>query len=351
MAFKITLQPSGRTYDAPPDTTVLNAGLEAGLSLPYSCRAGTCRTCKARIEQGTVDHGGAHPFYLPDDQKAQGYALLCKAKPLSDLVVHVQELSLQSTRPRIVPCRVKRVSRPAPGIAVMELRLPMNENLLFAAGQFVDFLLPDGQTRSYSIATAPRAEGVIDLELHLRHTPGGLFTDRVFGSEMEGSLLKFRGPLGSFYLREDSSRPIVLLASGTGFAPIKAIVDYARSRGIDRPMRLYWGGRRPADLYMDSLARQWASEMPSFDYVPVLSDAAEADRWSGRTGLVHEAVMADHPSLAGHQVYACGSLAMVDAARRDFTSLRGLPESEFLSDAFLTEAERAAADKASEPAI
>jgi CDP-4-dehydro-6-deoxyglucose reductase len=339
MPFQVRLQPSGHCFDAPAGRSLLDSALEAGLNLPYSCRAGTCRTCKGRVLEGSVDFGDPHPFYLSEEMKRQGFALLCKARPTSDVVVEVEELDLLRIEPREVPCRVKRITRPAADVAILELRLPMNENLRFSPGQFVDFLLPGGHTRSYSIANAPRAEGVIDLELHVRHTPGGLFTDRVFGSMKASEMLRFRGPLGSFFLREDSQRPIVFCASGTGLAPIKAMVDYARQRQLTRSMTLYWGGRRPQDLYLHDVVRGWQSGMPNLHYVPVLSDAQEGDRWQGRTGFVHRAVMQDFPDLSGHQVYACGAPAMVDAARRDFIAACGLPEHEFLADAFLTQAE------------
>jgi CDP-4-dehydro-6-deoxyglucose reductase, E3 len=335
MAFKVTLQPSGHAYEVAPGATVLNAGLAAGWNIPYSCRAGTCRTCRGRILRGSVDHGAAHPAYLTEEQKAKGFALLCKAKPLSDLEIQVQELALQSIKPKVIPCRVKRIRKPAPDVALIDLRLPMNENLMFAAGQFVEFLLPQGKTRSYSIANAPSAEGVIDLELHIRHTPGGLFTDRVFGQLAEGELLRLRAPLGTFYLREESAKPIVLLASGTGFAPIKSMVLYAIRRRLARPITLYWGCRARRDLYMDELARGWEADLPGFKYVPVLSD----EPWDGRQGFVHRAVMEDFPDLSRHQVYACGAPPMVDAARRDLTAQCGLPEDEFFADSFLTEAD------------
>ncbi|MDB5965998.1 MAG: CDP-6-deoxy-delta-3,4-glucoseen reductase [Polaromonas sp.] len=343
MTFKVSLSPSGHSYQAPAGMTVLDAGLEAGMNLPYSCRAGTCRTCKGRVVQGTVDFGGAHPFYLTEEMKSQGYALLCKAKPLSDIVVEIEELNLRNVEPKIVPCRLKRMTRPAPDVAILGLRLPMNENLRFSPGQFIDILLPGGATRSYSIASAPRAEGVIDLELHVRHTPGGLFTDALFDTYAEGDMLKFRGPLGSFYLREDTDRPIIFVASGTGLAPIKAMVDYAVQRKLTRPMKLYWGGRRLQDLYLHDLVRGWQDMLTSFEYVPVLSDVPAGDEWAGRTGFVHQAVMDDFADLSAHQVYACGAPLMVDAARRDFVALRGLPEHEFLADAFITQAELAQA--------
>ena len=331
LKFKVTLQPSGHRFEVGDDTAVLTAGLEAGLNMPYSCRAGNCRTCRGRILSGRVDYNVVHGVYLTDAQKASGYALLCKAKPLSDLVINIEELALDRIAPKIVPCRIKRITKPVPDVAIINLRLPMNENLMFAPGQFVDFILAEGKTRSYSIATAPMPEGVIDLELHVRHAPGGLFTDRVFGAPQggmlqEGELLRFRGPLGSFFLREDSDKPIIFLASGTGFAPIKSMIDYADRRGIKRPMRLYWGGRTQRDLYMDP---------PLIAYTPVLSEQP----WAGRRGYVHRAVMEDFPDLSGHQVYACGAPPMVDAARADFTQKCGLPEHEFFADSFLTEAD------------
>ena len=345
MGFKVTLKPSGHSFEVPDGVTILTAGLDAGNAMPYSCRASTCRTCRGRILEGKVDYGGAHFAYLNEEEKAKGYALLCSAKPLSDVVIEVQELSLDMIKPRMVPCRVKQIRKPAPDVAVMTIRLPMNDNMMFAAGQYVDFLLKDRKRRSYSIATPPSAEGVISLELHIRHTPGGLFTDQVFSTLKEGDLLRFEGPLGTFYLREDSDKPIVLLASGTGFAPIKAMIEHAIHRNITRPMTLYWGCRSLRDLYMHELPQQWQTELRHFRYVPVLSEAQPEDHWTGRTGFVHRAVMEDFPDLSGHQVYACGVPVMVEAARRDFTARCGLAESEFFADSFLTEADLAAAGK------
>ena len=343
MTFNIKLSPSGKSYSAPDGKTILDSGLVAGINLPYSCRAGTCRTCKGKVIEGSVDFGGAHPFYLTEEQKAQGFALLCKAKPLSDVVVQVEELDLRRMEPRKVPCRIKRITFPAPDVAVLELRLPMNENLRFAAGQFVDIQLPGDRKRSYSIASAPRAEGVIDLELHIRHVRGGAFTDRLFTTSMEGQMLQFIGPLGSFYLREEDDKPIIFLASGTGFAPIKSMVEYARARGLRRPIKLYWGCRQAPDLYMDDLAREWADTIADFEYIPVLSEPSHSNDWHGRTGLVHQAVMDDLPDLSNHLVYACGGPLMINAARSDFCRKRGLPEAQFLADAFLTEADLASA--------
>ena len=338
MSFKVTLRPSGHTCEVNAGTTVLDAGLAAGFNMPYSCRAGNCRTCRGRVVTGAVDHAGAHGAYLTEDQKQKGYALLCRAKPLADLEVEVEELVLAQVKPQLMPCRVKRIRKPAPDVAILDLRLPMNENLRFAPGQFIDVLLADGKTRSYSIASAPSAEGVIDIELHVRHSLGGLFTDRVFSTLREGELLRVNAPLGTFYLREESDKPLVFIATGTGIAPVLSILRYAVARKIGRPMHLYWGGRRPTDLYLNEVVRDLAAKLP-LTYVPVLSRPQAEDQWSGFIGYVQQAVLRDLPDLSHHQVYACGSPAMVEAAADHFTSRAGLPELEFFGDAFLTAAD------------
>jgi len=332
MAHRVTLKPSGHTYEVEEGKNVLQAGLEAGHMMPYSCRAGVCRTCRGTILEGKVDYGLVHETYLPESDKAKGYALLCQAKPLSDLVVEVREV--QGVRPKIIPCRVEKLEKPAPDVAVIGLRLPMNENFRFLAGQYIDFLLKDGKRRSFSLATRPDVAGVTALEIHVRHTPGGVFTDHVFEKLKVRDLLRFEGPLGSFYLREDSNKPIVMLASGTGFAPIKAICEYAREKKINRPITLYWGGRLKRDLYQLDAAQAW----PHVKFIPVLSD----EKWEGRTGFVHRAVMEDFPDMSGVQVYACGAPIVVESARRDFSAQCNLPPDEFYADSFLTEADKAA---------
>ncbi|HEY1506029.1 MAG TPA: 2Fe-2S iron-sulfur cluster-binding protein, partial [Stellaceae bacterium] len=264
MSFRVTLQPSGHQFEADAARNILRSGLEAGFNLPYSCRASGCATCKARILAGSIDHAASSETYMPQAVRAQGYALLCQAKPLSDLVIEVQELTLHLAKPKIIPCRVRRMRRLAPDVMLLQLRTPYNENMLFAAGQYIDLLFDDGRRRSYSIALAPMLEGgMMDLELHLRLSPGGFFTDRVFTTLKVGDMLRFEGPLGTFYLREDNSKPIVFLASGTGFGPIKAMIEYAAKRKMPetRPMTLYWGCRAKQDLYMLDLAQGWAKEV------------------------------------------------------------------------------------------
>jgi len=240
----------------------------------------------------------------------------------------------------MLPCRVQKLDRVADDVMIVRLKLPSNERLQFLAGQYVDFLLKGGERRSFSMANAPHADELI--ELHIRHVAGGSFTDHVFARMKERDILRLEGPLGSFFLREDSAKPIVFVASGTGFAPIKSILETAFHKNVTRPMVLYWGCRRPKDLYLHALPQKWAQEHPHFRYIPVVSEARPEDAWTGRTGFVHRAVMEDLPDLSQHQVYACGVPVMVDSARRDFTTLCGLPEDEFYADSFTTQADLAA---------
>jgi CDP-4-dehydro-6-deoxyglucose reductase len=339
---KVTVQPSGRAFEVQEGEAVLAAALRQDLVLPYGCRNGACGSCKAKIVEGRVDYGVYQKKALTDDERAQGKALLCQARPLSDLVVEARTISAaKDIQIKVLPCRVQRMDRLADDVIVLYLKLPANERLQFLAGQYVEFLLRDGSRRSFSMGNAPQDDELI--QLHVRHLPGGQFTDHVFGKMKERDILRFEGPLGTFFLREDSQKPIVFVASGTGFAPIKSIIEHALHKGIARPMALYWGGRRPKDLYMNALPQQWATEHAQlFKYVPVISDALPEDGWTGRTGFVHRAVMQDFPDLSGHQVYACGIPVMVDAARRDFTAQCRLPEDEFYADSFTTQADLAA---------
>jgi CDP-4-dehydro-6-deoxyglucose reductase, E3 len=333
---KVKVQPSGHEFDVEEGESVLTAALRQHLVLPYGCRNGACGSCKGRIVEGRVDYGVYQRKALTEEEKAQGKALFCQAKPLTELVIEARTIGAARDIPiRTLPCRVQKMERLADDVMVLYLRLPANERLQFLAGQYIEFLLKDGSRRSFSMGNAPHDDELI--QLHVRHVAGGQFTDHVFGKMKERDILRLEGPLGTFFLREDSAKPIVFVASGTGFAPIKSIIEHALHKGATRPMVLYWGGRRPKDLYMDALARQWPIQ-----YVPVISDAMPEDHWAGRTGFVHRAVMADFPDLSAHQVYACGVPVMVDAAKRDFTQQCRLPEEEFFADSFTTQADLAA---------
>lgn len=340
MTFQITVQPSGHQFSCETDETVLSAAIRAGVGLPYSCKSGACSSCKGKIVSGNVQHKPYQTRSLTEEEAAAGYSLLCCAVPQGDLVVQAREVAGSSDYPiKKMPSRVTTIEKVAPDVVVLTLQLPASERLNYRAGQYIEIMLRDNKRRSYSMASAPVEGGPVSL--HIRHMPGGLFTDQVFGTMKERDILRFEGPMGTFFLREDSDKPIVLLASGTGFAPLKAIVEHMINEQSPRPITLYWGGRRPHDLYMDALCRQWAADLPQFTYVPVISEALPEDAWSGRTGFVHQAVMADLPDLSAYQVYACGAPVMVDAAHRDFVQLCQLPADEFYADAFTTEADLA----------
>ncbi|HEY1326788.1 MAG TPA: CDP-6-deoxy-delta-3,4-glucoseen reductase [Casimicrobiaceae bacterium] len=336
--MRVIIKPSDHAFDCATDETVLQAAMRADLMIPYGCRNGACGTCKGRILAGTVDYGPHSPSTLTAEEKSQGLALFCCAKPREDITIEVREVrragDIQIKR---LPCRIESITRAAPDVAIVKLKLPSTERLQFLAGQYIDFLLKDGHRRSFSLATPPHADEL--LELHVRHVPGGLFTDQLFGTYKGREILRMEGPLGAFYLREESDKPIVFVAGGTGFAPIKAIIEHALYSGVDRPMVLYWGARAKHDLYLPDLPGTWQQQSRNFTFIPVLSDPAPDDAWPGRRGFVHQAVLDDFRDLSGYQVYACGGPAMIDAAKRDFVGLRNLPSEEFFADSFTYAAE------------
>ncbi|MCP1633129.1 CDP-6-deoxy-delta-3,4-glucoseen reductase [Kerstersia gyiorum] len=345
MSHHITVLPANHAFSAEGGQNLLDAALAAGIVLPYSCRNGACSSCKGKVVSGSYDAGGAVAQSLPASDIAAGYTLFCQVTPTSDMVIESHQVRLATDiEIRRLPVRVMGMERPVPDVTILTLQLPATENFRYYAGQYVDIILKDGTRRSYSMASAPGQEKF--LELHLRHVPGGLFTDHVFGvgdTQMRlKEILRIEGPQGSFFLREEDDAPIVMLCSGTGFAPVQSMVEHMRAQGLHRKVRLYWGGRRPGDLYHDARARAWAEQLPDLTYIPVVSDALPEDNWQGRRGWVHEAVLEDLPDLSAWQVYACGTPAMVEAARRDFHARAGLSEAQFFSDAFTNAADLAA---------
>ncbi|MES2024141.1 MAG: CDP-6-deoxy-delta-3,4-glucoseen reductase [Pseudomonadota bacterium] len=340
MTFQVTVKPSGRQFSCEADETILNAAIRAGVGLPYGCKNGACSSCKGMVLSGTVTHGPHQARALSPADEAIGFSLFCCARPHSDIEIEAREVLGVGEFPiKKLPSRIAKLERLADDVIAISLQLPASERLQYRAGQYIEFLLKDGKRRSYSLANAPHLDE--QLTLHVRHMPGGLFTDQVFTTMKERDILRFEGPQGTFFLREDSKKPMVLLASGTGFAPIKAIVEQALHDKSERPMTLYWGGRRPKDLYMHAMCEEWARTVPHFTYVPVISHATADDQWTGRSGFVHQAVMADLPDLSNYQVYACGAPAMVEAAQADFSAVCKLPVDEFYADAFTSEADLA----------
>lgn len=330
MAFNITLKPGNHIFPVEAGETILDAGLRHGHALPYGCRGGECGKCKGRVLQGAVDYGKYIDSALSEAEKEAGTILFCCAKPLSDLTVECREVSaVQDIPVKTMPCRVHRMEKLADDVMVLYLKLPGSERLQFRAGQYIDILVHDDKPRSFSLGNAPHDDEF--LQLHIRNVPGGAFTHHVFTQMKERDILRIRGPLGTFFLREDSDKPIIFIAGGTGFAPAKSIIEHALHNGMKRPLHFYWGARKLADLYLLNLARQW--ETQGIRFTPVLSEPLAEDHWQG-TGFVHEAVLEDYSDLSGHQVYACGGPVMVKAAHSDFTALRGLPSEEFFSDSF-----------------
>lgn len=332
MNYKIRLEPSGREFHAEPGETVLDAALREGLNLPYGCRNGACGACKGKVLSGTVHYGDEPPSALTPEEHAAGQALFCQAIPEGDLAIEAQEIGAATEIVvKTMPVRVARMERLAPDVMRLYLKLPATERLQFLAGQYLDILLKDGSRRGFSIANAPHDDAFV--ELHIRYVEGGRFTHHVFDQMKEKDILRIEGPLGSFFLREESKRPIILMGGGTGFAPLKGMIEHAFHSGLDRPMHLFWGVRAKRDLYLHELALSWAAQHPSFRYTPVLSDPQPEDQWQGATGFVHEAVFQTYPDLDAYQVYMSGPPAMINAAKTAFREY-GLPDEHLFYDSF-----------------
>ena len=330
--FHINFKSIGKSFVAEDNETILDAALKNKLALPFGCLSGNCGSCKGRILEGEVNHGDAKPFLLSGPEKEKGYALFCQAKPTSDLIIDTITFPGQAQPPRKLPARITRVDKVTEDVVILELATPSSHAFTFTPGQYIDILLKDGKRRSYSMANLPVEKGVV--ELHVRKMNQGTFTEYAFGKMKAKDILRFEGPLGNFQFDTESDKAALFVASGTGFAPIKSIIEKLFFEEVERELKLYWGGRRPQDIYLSHLAEKWANERENFEFIPVVSEAIPKDEWRGRTGYVHSAVMEDYHSLENHQVYACGAPEMVEAAQRDFTRDRGLPEEEFFSDVF-----------------
>ncbi len=334
MSYQVTIQPSGHQFTVNPDETLLAAALREGVGLAYGCRNGACGSCKGTVISGTLDYGTYKETALKPEEKAAGKALFCQARPLSDLIIQAKEVgTAKDVVIKTLPCRVETLEKRADDVMIVKIKLPAAERLQFLAGQYIDFLLKDGKSRSYSLANPPHDDAL--LELHIRHVEGGLFSDQVFSKLKARDILRLKGPLGSFFIREDSDLPMIFVAGGTGFAPIQGMLQHAFATHMDRQMVLYWGVRALKDLYLAERPQQWQREHPNFTFIPVLSNPDPSDQWQGRTGYVHEAVLEDFADLSGYQVYACGAPIMVDSAHGAFTAKRGLNEDAFFADSFV----------------
>lgn len=290
--------------------TVLDAGLRAGVALPHACKSGACGSCRSTLVEGEAEYE-----VLGEREPAGESLLLCRALPLTDLEISVP-VTPGTSAASVFPARVEKVAALAPEVIGITLKPAPGSAFSFRAGQYVNILMKDGRRRAFSLANAPHSDGL--LEMHIRKVAGGEFTAWVFEELREKTLLRLEGPLGDFTRRE-SVRPMLLVGGGTGFAPLKAIIEEAWGLGETRTIHLVRGARNRADLYLDALPAGWAAEQPTqFRYLPVLSAAEPEDAWRGATGLVHETVLAEYRDLGDWDIYIAGPPAMVEAARRAF---------------------------------
>lgn len=332
MTFNVRIANTDYAFPVGPDESVIDAALKAGLMLPYSCRNGTCGSCLGQVIEGEIHYPNGLPPAIEPAQDSDGMALFCQARAASDCLIAVNEVQeAGEVRPQRLPARVERIETCAPDVRRLFLRLPAAKPLPFFAGQYIDILLRNGQRRSYSLASAHQ-DGE-PLELHIRHLPGGVFSEQVFTTLKAGALLRFEGPLGNFHLREQSERPMIFMAGGTGFGPVKGIIEYALQIGCTRPVHLYWGARDLPDLYLHSLPQHWAKTQTHINYTPVLSEPSRDSAWTGATGFVHQQVLADYPDLSGHDVYMAGPPPMINAAKATFAEA-GLPDAQLFYDSF-----------------
>lgn len=343
--FTVTVQPSARNFTTHTNESILDAAIRQGVTLPYGCKDGACGSCKCKLLQGQVEQQPHAEQALTVQEKDAGFILTCRAKAQSDITLESRQVTHELAFPiRKMPVRVSSLEKLSTDVMRIIFQLPAQQNFQYHAGQFIEFILKDGSRRAYSMA---RASGVTNsdeapsLELHIRHLPGGKFTDHVFGAMQPREILRIEGPFGSFFLREQSQAPIILLATGTGFAPIKAILEDMHHKKIQRPTTLYWGGRTRHDLYMHDWVQSMVQKMPHLQYIPVLSNMANNPNWNGQTGYIHAAMKNDFPNLSQYEVYACGSPSMIEAAKQTAITECHLPQDKFFADAFINEADKA----------
>ncbi len=336
VTIKNSAKNSDHSFDVRPSQTVLQAAIDAGINLPYGCRNGACGSCKAKLVSGKVMHNDYQGSAMSDAELAAGNTLLCCAMALEDLVIECREVGgLAGIKPRILPARVAKKELLCHDVILLHLQLPASERLQFLAGQYIEFILKDGKRRAFSIANAPHDNDF--LQLHIRVIKGGVFSEYVANELQEKAILRLEAPFGNFFLREQSEKPCIFVAGGTGFAPVKGIIEHMLHNNIQRDIILYRGARQLQDLYMHELCEKWAEMLPNVTYIPVLSGAAESDHWAGRTGYVHQAVLDDaisqNRNLSDFQAYVCGAPAMCESAHTSFVA-QGLNADEFFSDAF-----------------
>lgn len=329
MSHTVKIQPSGHSFSVEENERILDAALRAGINFPYGCRSGGCFACRGTIIEGEVDYGDFTPRFTEQDI-ADNSALFCLAMAKSDLTIEMKEISsVKEIVIKNLPTRVQEIERLSDDVMKVKLLIPPTERLQFLSGQYIEIVMKDGRRRAFSIANAPFDDKY--LELHIKYIPGGDFTEYVFNDMKVRDLLRFEGPHGTFTLQEESDKPIIMLATGTGFAPIKSILEHAFAEGISRPIHFYWGGRKASDFYQAEMVEEWAAQHSNFTYIPVVSQPDE--QWSGRTGHVQTSVLEDFDSLEGYEVYSCGNPEMVKEGYTLLTK-HGVAKNDYMSDAF-----------------
>lgn len=331
--FKVTIAGNGKSFQVKEGENILVAALRQGVMLPYSCKNGTCGSCKGQLESGEVHYPFHPPLALEKRDFAEGYTLLCQAEPIEDLVIRVREIeAVRDIQVRMLPARVLEKTQLADNVVRLQLRLPAGQRLQFLAGQYIDVLLSAGKRRAFSIASCPSLEN--EIELHIRHVDGGDFTGYVFDELKERDILRLEGPQGNFFVRNDQlERPMIMMGGGTGFAPLKSMIEHLLEQDDRRPIKLYWGARNASELYLDQLPRRWAREHAHISYHRALSEIDEGEEGEVFQGFVHEAVLADHDDLSGHDVYMSGPPAMIEISKRTFIE-HGVPENRLFYDSF-----------------
>ena len=332
MSYQVTLQPSEHVFSVEENEFILDAALRQGIAFPYQCKTGSCATCLGKVISGQVHYPDGLPLTIMEHEHEQGKAVFCVSVAKSDLELEVNEINSSSdVQIKMLPARVASLKRLADDVMEMTLKLPASEKMNFYAGQYIEFIMRDKTRRAFSVANSPDNNEY--LELHIRNVPDGVFTNHVFDSMKEKAMVRIEGPFGQFYIRDTSNRPLVMVAGGTGFAPIKSILEKLIEEGDTRPVKLYWGARAKADLYRADLAENWASQYEHINYIPVLSEAKDEDNWQGRTGFVHEAVAEDISNINTYDVYMAGPPVMINAAKETFSE-QGLPVDQLFSDSF-----------------
>lgn len=326
-SVQITLT-SGSVFIGASGSSLLDAATQAGVFLPYSCKTGRCSTCKCKVVKGQTRVLQPETG-LTEREKSEGWILSCVRSAETDLTIEVDDLGgVVLPAAKTFPCRVNHLEKLAPDVIQVKLRLPPTADFNFIPGQYINVIGVSGIRRSYSIANSGFQDKL--LELHIRAVENGALSEYWFKQARVNDLLRLNGPLGTFVLRDTPDRDLIFLATGTGIAPVKAMLELLLHNSANQTYRsvtVMWGGRVPTDFYFDV-----GRIAGKFKYIPVLSRADTS--WLGARGYVQDELLSLLPDLSQAVVYACGSNSMIHSAR-EILMKNGLPIKCFYSDAFL----------------